>query len=160
MELLQDEVAALNHVLDEQKLISSSGRKERTDSFESFKKELTVKKEQVEDKKEKLTSVNDILDVMFKEMENLFSLFKCNSPSLIHLLGKSLISNRPLSRRFFHVPTPYQYTSCNINSTKYLRSKCEILIVLFMYLPTNRNGKYFFGFVIRRWLTFLYSFHC
>lgn len=91
MELLQDETAALNRVLEEQKMVSTSGRKESTESFESFKKDLGIKKEKVEEGKKRLTSVNNILDVMFTEMENLFSLFKRDSPSLIHLLGKSFI---------------------------------------------------------------------
>ncbi|XP_065201399.1 coiled-coil domain-containing protein 63 isoform X1 [Planococcus citri] len=93
MELLQDEMAVLNRALEEQRMISTSIKKECSESMESFRKELVVKKEKIEDEKKRLTSVNSILEIMFKEMENLFSLFKRDSPSLIHLIGENQISS-------------------------------------------------------------------
>lgn len=89
VEILQDEVKALHALLEEQRKLSTSVQKQRTQSLESFRNDLESKKESVEQMRAASSTTAGILEIMFSEIGNIFSLFKRSSPSIIYLLGKT-----------------------------------------------------------------------
>lgn len=74
--------------LEEQRKLNSSVQKQTSRSLDSFRSDLEARKESVEQLREASSASASVLELLFSEIESIFSLFKRSNPSIIRLLGK------------------------------------------------------------------------